>query len=115
MRAWRLYTSQTTCALLLYLVGSNLGAAAAVSFRHSLDRSLLVSIEPDRPSVTQLFDSSLSRGSPDIPADDLRIFKGAAGCAVPEQVGWVAWHCCDSVRCSRIWQTLGRLNCCYSC
>jgi hypothetical protein len=86
MRSYTAVTPLCAYALLLYLVAGSLGAAAA-SYRNSLDRSLLVTTEPDGPPVTQVFDSSLKRASPDIQADDPRILKAAAGCAVPEQVG----------------------------
>jgi hypothetical protein len=68
--------------VLLALTGNSktLGAAAAAALHNSLDRSLLTTTQPNEPSKTVEFDSSLKRKSPDIAADDERILKAAPGC-----------------------------------
>lgn len=53
---------------------------------HASDRTLLVSIDPNKDPITVPFDPRLAINSSDIDASDSRVKKQSSGCQTPEQV-----------------------------
>jgi hypothetical protein len=59
---------------------------------HASDRTLLVSIDPNKDPITVPFDPRLAINSSDIDANDSRVKKEIGGCQTPEQVIKSLWQ-----------------------